>query len=165
MLFRSLSVLITLLMFGCFHPSSTNDKSVSDGNDKPKLTATLLIKDKFNQEQDVFLIGEDITFEIIVTNNSESDVTYQVTEPGYNFFIIQDEFEIWSAFYNNFFPGVIVDRTINANESLIISEKWDGKNNEGDSVEPGMYMVTSHLVFFVDETLVTVPPSIEITLI
>lgn len=90
---RAIIILLSsLLILSCENPTEeTTDENIT----LSPLTSEFLIKDKFGQEADTFTAGEEITFEIVVTNTTNEDVTYQYTPPGHSITINQGQTQIW----------------------------------------------------------------------
>jgi hypothetical protein len=161
----SFYVLIIITMSGCIFFSRTDELPR-----RPKsfinwpLSAEFFIRDKSGQEKSSFEIGEEIHFEIVVTNKTNQDIVYQATGPGYDIFIKRGQKEIWSKFYGTGFFQIIEDHTINASNKLIIKVIWTGVYNNGEVVGAGDYQIIPDLVFFVGDKQIQKPHSKVITL-
>ncbi len=159
-------LLVSVLIMGC-DGSYTDTSQIKNQNrqstNSDVLSAPLkshfLIKDKFDQEADVFIVGDEISFELDIKNISEVDVAYQATPPINSFIVKKEGEEIWSQHNGMMFMQAMTVGKIAPNDSLIFTAKWSGKDNEDVLLQPGRYEVFSNLVLFVGEQAIEVPNS------
>lgn len=159
------ALLLSVLLAGCNDAHVNRDqpdirRGLPTSHDvvPVSLKSSFLIKDKFNQEVDSFVVGDEITFELNVINSSDVDVTYQATDPVNSFIVRKEGEEVWSQHHGMMFAQVMVDGRIAANGALRFTAKWSGRDNEGAVVQPGRYEILSELVLFSNSEVVTVPP-------
>lgn len=145
---------LTLCLCGCN----------SDSEDSVVLQAGFAVKDKFGQSTDTFTAGEPVTLEITITNTARHPVVYQTTGPGHDIVVSRDAVRIWSKYAGITWAAVISDHTIGARESVVLSAIWNGVDDDGLAVPPGVYTATPELVFQVNDRLVPVPPDRTVTL-
>lgn len=169
---RVVVIFLSLWLAGCelsnfssdLYNIQTDSSADDDSENATPLSADFVIKDKFNQETTDFIVGEEITFEIIVTNTSDEDVTYQTTFPGYDFSVEQNSILIWSSSTGVSDTRDVTDQVIPASKVKVISVIWNGQNDWGGLVRPGTYQVIPHLDYTVDGNEVPDPEAMEITL-
>lgn len=130
-----------------------------DAYTKDSLQAEFVILDKFGQGANEFTVGEEITFEIKVTNTENFPLDYSVTLPGYDIEITQGDAAIWSANYGISSAQVISTIGMDALEEKVISVKWNGLNNEGNVVSSGSYLVSPVISYFVKNEKIDAPLS------
>lgn len=132
--------------------------------DHTSLTTGFLIKDKFGLESNTFQTGEEITFEIVVTNNTNCDFPYAFTYPADGLVIMQDGNTVWSKYYNMIFSQSLPTTALKSGESLTYQTVWTGIDLTGAIVDAGTYTVEPSLVVFIYGEGVTAPTPKTITL-
>jgi hypothetical protein len=152
-----LLILLAISLCGCKHSSENNST-------KDSLVTTLTVKDKFSQDATSFVVGDEINFQVVVTNKENFEVTYSVTAPGDYINIKQDNTQIWNKYYGIDFAQVIQERTIGAHESITYTSTWYGNNNQGEMVLPGEYTVEGGSILSINQEIIDQPPSIILEL-
>ena len=183
----SLVLFLTILFNGCKHNS--NDDNVNENNpvdnpakdftsiDTPEnedttnsdyannsLIVGLKIKDKFGVVSTTFSIDEEVVFELTVTNNEDHPIWYRATWPAHDILVKQDNNSIWSKFHGKLFPQFVTEDKIESGEVIDLSAIWNGKNNKGETISTGNYLVVPYLAFFVRNGEVEMAESIEIVM-
>jgi len=143
-----------------------------NGTNSP-LTSEFLITDKFGQEtvNNQFGIGEEIHFEVRITNPTDKDIVYDATGPGYDFIIktgtniIYNHPEpihdfpimtagklVWSKYHNyiSIRDRWIFQIVIKASETVVLKATWNGVDNEGKAVKPGRYELHAEFTLATD---------------
>ncbi len=157
-------LLLSVMVMGCngshIDPGQVDNQSrqsMNSGAVSTPLESRFVIKDKFGQESDVFVAGDEITFELHVVNVTAGEVSYQATPPVNSFVVKQEADEIWSQHNGMMFMQAITTGKIAPAEALIFTAKWFGKDNDDALLQSGRYQVFSNLVLFVNEQAVEAP--------
>jgi len=89
-----------------------------------------------------FSVGETVEFVFTITNKTDSDqeLTFN-TSQIYNFVIYKNEEIVYNWALNRAFAQVITTLKFEPGETKAYIEKWDLKDNSGDSLKDGVYKV------------------------
>ena len=131
------------LVCGCKH-------TTDDVHSENSLVAEFKVKDKFGQESTTFVIGDEINFELTITNTEVFDITYETTGPGHNFIIWKgdtiwtDDGWVWTS-VQGAYPHSVHQSVIEGKDTIVFNSKWRGEVSEtletGEVVTPGEYIV------------------------
>jgi hypothetical protein len=118
-----------------------------------------IVKIRIKQELDLTVIsvtnkneyeyseGVDIT--VSVRNNSDTEVTLNFPDNQKSDFRITDKYgrEVYLWSKDRYFPQVITSITLSPGETeVLLNYKWQQKDNDGNSVAPGVYELDGWLV-------------------
>jgi hypothetical protein len=113
------------------------------GKEAQYFMTTLTLKDQSGKETTDFSQGENITFELSITNGSDSPKSLTLASPQTYEFIVAPTGEtqpIWHWSFGKGFPAVIVELSFAAGETKTWQEIWDQKDDLGNAVVVGNYV-------------------------
>lgn len=152
---KTAAIFTGILLAGC----NGSDDGAAAG---PPLKAEFSVKDKFDQAATVFTAGEEMTFELTVTNTRNSSVVYELTSPGHNIYVKDGEDILWAKFHGRISAQVLRQQTMGANQVLQLGATWNGEDSDGNPVPPGDYEVVPSVVFWVDGELMEEPDPVTV---
>lgn len=116
--------------------------------EKPELDAQLLLKDRFEQNSNTFVQGEDITFFLSVTNNGTGDALLNFSNSQQFDFYIQSSSgtETWRWSEDKTFTTALTELPIAIGETVEISQVWDQTLSEGENIPVGNYTAFGSLL-------------------
>ena len=93
-----------------------------------------------------FSVGEPIIFNMSVTNCTESKLVMRYPNAQRYEFSVSPASdyprEIWKWSNDQTFSQVVAEETFEEGETKTYGEAWDQKNNSGEQVSPGIYILT-----------------------
>ena len=107
----------------------------------PQLSVTATV------DQPAYPPGAAVTFTLTVTNPTNEPVTVGVGEPFADFAVrsAAGDAEVWRWSYGKFFLAILRLCGLGPGESVSVSEVWDQRDNQGQQVPAGEYVLIAEL--------------------
>jgi len=106
--------------------------------------------------------GGETTFMLIVTNQGQQPARLQFASgQTYDFILLKGEQEVWRWSHDRMFTQALRSLTLGPGESLSYQETWAGRDNAGQPVPPGEYVVIGVLTISPEQR--TEPVGIKVT--
>ena len=130
-----------ILAIACELADDSDSTVLGDPSD---LAFEVVIVDALGNSTTSIPEGEIVTFVLRVSNPTTLSVPVTYASAQTHDFIVRDgETEIWKWSYDLVVADVVVEETILPGEILEFDENWSQADNEGLSVPPGSYTLTS----------------------
>lgn len=137
--FRWLPILLLLpLSLGCGAPI------LAKGSAQERPAGLRLV---LSADRTVYARGEPVELTLAVTNPGPTPIT--LTAPSsqrYDFTVLKDGAAIWRWSAGRMFLTVLTDLTIPPGETRAFTETWDQRDQSGQPVGPGEYVVVGTLI-------------------
>ena len=119
-------------------------------NQNASIIASLLIEDKFGQETDQFVVGDDVVITVKVQNQASIPRTIEFTAPLISVGIFSEDGNelIYDPDFGISAPQVIQETIINPMGTIYRIVTWKGVDNSGSQVSPARYQVRAHISGF-----------------
>ncbi|MBI4577952.1 MAG: hypothetical protein HY722_16950 [Planctomycetes bacterium] len=111
------------------------------------LSATFLAKDASGRPSTTFLVGDRIALEVTLSNGGVSPVTLNfATSQTHEFRVLTPGGgELWRSSYGKVYTQGFTQKTIPAGQTVVFTEAWDGRDNQGVQVQGGTYRIEAAL--------------------
>ena len=116
--------------------------------EKPLLDVQLILKDQFDQQADIFVQREEVTFFLSVTNNGTGDAQLNfLNSQQYDFYIQSSNGgEAWRWSDDKAFTTALTELSIAVGETVEISQVWDQELSDGENLPVGSYTAFGSLL-------------------
>jgi hypothetical protein len=122
-----------MLSIGALGGCSLEQIAADLSNDGGNLSISFLVLDKFGQPSNQFVQGDQATFQIIFTNNSDHDLSLDFTAPGYDITVYDKGTgnPVWASNYGIIYAQVLGKFNMNARETKTVNIEWNLTSNDG----------------------------------
>lgn len=108
--------------------------------DGPRFQTTLILKDADGVPRNEFFPGENITFELAISNIRDSSQALNFSDSQlYDFLVASDAQLIWNWAHDKVFAQVLTRLDFAPFETKTFSVVWDQRDNEGVQIPAGTY--------------------------
>ena len=116
--------------------------------DPKSIKTSLVLKDNFSQESNIFTQGGSIEFYLTATNTTNNVVTLNFnSSQQYDFYILNNSsYEIWRWSDDKLFAAALSGISFQAGETKIFSVVWDQKLSTGKNIQIGNYIAKGSLL-------------------
>lgn len=111
----------------------------------------LNVLDVFQQASSTFSAGEDVTFQLTLTNRSNRDLRFRFNSgQKHEFFVFSEDSDVplwqWSVAESLVFTQAHSSQLVREDNSWTVSYTWNQQTTDGENVAAGRYRVVGRFI-------------------